>query len=248
MKNLDFITDIKSYRVIEKIAEGHSGDEKYKLEKNGNFYLLRVGDKMNLPEKKKEYERLKVYADKDINTHRPIVFGTARDKFYSIVSWVNGQPIMDIIKKDVSQNYYQLGKKVGIELKKLHLCGQITPEDWQNIIEKRADVFFKNYHNLSTEFACSKCAEQYISENFGLMKNRPQVLLHGDFHWGNCVVDKIGNVGIIDFSGNNIGDPWYDFGGILWALEYSESFANGQIDGYFGTPPDEFWKVFKFYT
>ncbi|MDE7301984.1 MAG: hypothetical protein K2N60_01540, partial [Oscillospiraceae bacterium] len=48
--------------------------------------------------------------------------------------------------------------------------------------------------------------------------------------------------------GNDVGDPWYDFGGLLWALEYSESFSNGQIDGYFGTPPSEFWKVYKFYV
>lgn len=240
--------DIKSYKVIEKIVEGHSGDEKYKLEKDGNFYLLRVGGNADLSEKKKEFERLEAYADKAINTHRPVAFGTSGDKFYSIVSWVNGTPIMDIIKKDVSKNYYQLGKKVGIELKKLHSCGQSDSADWQGIIEKKAALFLKYYHDLGIEFSCGKYAERYISENFGLMKNRPQVLLHGDFHWGNCVVDESGNVGIIDFSGNNIGDPWYDFGGLLWALEYSESFANGQIDGYFVTPPEEFWKVFKFYT
>ena len=80
------------------------------------------------------------------------------------------------------------------------------------------------------------------------MAERPQVMLHGDFHWNNCVVDDNDSVGIIDFSGNDIGDPWYEFGGLLWALEFSSSFANCQIDGYFGTPPSEFWKVFKFYV
>ena len=44
MENLDFIKDIKSYTIIEKIAEGNSGDEKYKLEKDGKYFLLRVGD------------------------------------------------------------------------------------------------------------------------------------------------------------------------------------------------------------
>lgn len=249
MENLEFIKDINSYTVIEKIAEGYSGDEKYKLEKDGKYFLLRVGDEKNLSEKKKEYERLEAYADKDINTHRPVAFGTANDKFYSIVSWVSGTPIMDIIKKDVSKNYYQLGKKVGIELKKLHsCCPSNSKNDWQGIIEKKAASFLEYYHNVTAEFACSKSAEQYILNNFDLMKNRPQVLLHGDFHWNNCVEDEAGNVGIIDFSGNYIGDPWYDFGGLLWALEYSESFVNGQIDGYFGTPPSEFWKVYKFYA
>lgn len=137
MENLEFIKDINSYTVIEKIAEGYSGDEKYKLEKDGKYFLLRVGDKKNLSEKKKEYERLEAYVDKDINTHRPVAFATSNDKFYSIVSWVNGTPIMDIIKKDVSKNYYQLGNKVGIELQKLHSCCPSSSTDWQVIIEKR---------------------------------------------------------------------------------------------------------------
>lgn len=249
MENLEFIKDINSYTIIEKIAEGYSGDEKYKLEKDGKYFLLRVGDKKNLSGKKQEYERLEAYADKDINTHKPVAFSTADDKFYSIVSWVSGTPIMDIIKKDVSKNYYQLGKKVGIELRKLHsCCPSNSNNDWQGIIEKRAASFLENYHHVTAEFACSKFAEQYILDNFDLMKNRPQIVLHGDFHWNNCVEDEEGNVGIIDFSGNDVGDPWYDFGGLLWALEYSESFSNGQIDGYFGTPPSEFWKVYKFYV
>lgn len=249
MENLEFITDIKSYKIIEKIAEGHSGDEKYKLEKDGKYFLLRVGDKAKASEKENEYNRLKVYADKDINTQKPVVFGTTIDKFYSIVSWVDGTPVMDIIKKNVTKSYYQLGRKVGRELKKLHSCGsKATVTDWQEIIAERAASFLENYHRLNIEFACSKYAEQYILENISLAADRPQVILHGDFHWINCIVDEAGNVGIIDFSGNDIGDPWYDFGGLLWALEYSESFANGQIDGYFDTPPDEFWKVFKLYV
>ena len=34
----------------------------------------------------------------------------------------------------------------------------------------------------------------------------------------------------------------------MWALEYSDSFANGQIDGYFDVVPEAFWKIFKFYV
>ncbi len=248
MKNLEFITDIKSYTVIEKIEEGCSGDEKYKLEKDGKYFLLRVGDRAKSPERKKEFDRLKAY-DKDINTHKPILFGTAADKFYSIVSWVNGVPIMDIIKKDASKCYYRLGKKVGIELRKLHSFSNTDTEtDWKDAIEKKAVLFLENYHHMNIELACGDNAERYVLNNISIMSGRPQVVLHGDFHWNNCVADDMGNIGIIDFSGNNTGDPWYDFGGSLWAAEYSTSFVNGQIDGYFGTPPDEFWRFYKFYV
>ena len=249
MENLKFVKDIESYKIKGKIAEGCSGDEKYRLERDGKYFLLRVGDKAKAAERKDEYNRLSVYVDKGINTHRPVAFGTTPDKFYSIVSWVNVTPVMDVIKKDISQNYYQLGKKVGRALRELHSCSWgNTKINWQDSINEKAALFLENYHRIDIDFACSKSAEQYILTNICLASDRPQVVLHGDFHWNNCVVDEMGHVGIIDFSGNNIGDPWYEFGGLLWALEYSDSFANGQIDGYFGTPPDGFWNVFKLYV
>lgn len=249
MENLNLGSVVDSYVIIEKIEEGYSGDDKYKVQKDGKYFLLRVGERAKLAEKEEEYNRLSLYVNEEINTHRPITFGKTKDKFYSIVTWVDGTPIMDIIKKDLSFNYYRLGYKVGLELKKLHSVSWIdVDERWLDTIEKKTASVLEKCHFLNIEFTGSKYAEQYIWDNLPLMAYRPQVMLHGDFHWNNCVVDENDNVGIIDFSGNNIGDPWYEFGGLLWALEYSYSFANGQIDGYFGTPPSEFWKVFKFYV
>lgn len=124
MENLEFVKDIESYTIVEKIAEGCSGDEKYKLERDGKYFLLRVGDKEKASEKENEYNRLIMYADMDINTQKPVAFGTTSDKFYSIVSWVSGIPVMDVIKKDVTKSYYPLGRKVGMELRKLHALGK----------------------------------------------------------------------------------------------------------------------------
>ena len=212
----------ESYTVVEHITEGCSGDEKYKLEKDGKYFLLRVGDRAKMPEKKKEYDRLKAYRGGGINTHKPVAFGTAGDL---------------------------LGRKVGMELYKLHRAGLTDAgKDWQGIIEDKAAAFLENYHHQKAEIIGANEAERYIRKNMYLMADRPQTVLHGDFHWNNCVADAKGDVGIIDFSGSETGDPWYDFGGILWALEYSDSFARGQIDGYFDTPPDMFWPVFKFYV
>lgn len=249
MDHLELAEIIKTYEVVEKIIEGRSRDEKYKLKKGADLFLLRIGDRAKASEKKKEYDRLYAYAGQDINTHKPIAFGIAGDKFYSIVSWVEGTPVMDIIKRDLSKNYYELGKKAGMELKKLHsACQSDSKIEWKEIIEKKAAAFLENYHRRNIAFACSKEAEQYILENLRLMSERPQTRLHGDFHWNNCVIDERGKAGIIDFSGDITGDPWYEFGGLLWAWEYSTSFVKGQIDGYFDRLPDNFWKIFKFYT
>ena len=56
MDDLERIAAVKAYKVIEKIADGCSGDEKYKLQKDGKYFLLRIGDKTMASEKKKEYD------------------------------------------------------------------------------------------------------------------------------------------------------------------------------------------------
>ena len=102
---------------------------------------------------------------------------------------------------------------------------------------------------MGVELLNSEKAAGYINKNLNMVSEHEQVILHGDFHWNNVLAYENGRIGIIDFSGVNIGDPWYEFGGILWALEYSESFSNGQIDGYFnGQPPENFWRFFKLYA
>ena len=109
MENLHSIAEAKSYEIVEKITEGCSGDEKYKLRKDGKYFLLLISDKAKTSEKRKEYEQLAGYMHTDIHTHKPILVGTNAEIVYSIVSWVDGIPIMDIIKKDTSKNYYELG-------------------------------------------------------------------------------------------------------------------------------------------
>lgn len=241
--------ELQSYAIVEKITEGRSNDIKYKLEKDGQYFLLRVGDKAGASEKKQWYDRLKGYTDQGIHTHKPVAFCTTADWCCCMISWVDGTPIMDVIKRDVSKDYAQLGRKVGTELQKLHAAYPVGMRiDWRDVMEKKTDFVLNNEQTRRIEFSGSSAARQYLLDHIGLMANRPQAVLHGDFHWNNCVVDEKGQIGIIDFHGGDLGDPWYEFGGLLWALEYSESFANGQIDGYFGTVPDEFWEVFKFYT
>lgn len=163
------IPDLYAYQIIEKITEGCSGDDKYKLEKDGKRYLLRTGNRDRLEERQREYERLRKYVGKNVNTHRPVAFGTAGDRFFSLVSWVEGTPVMEIIKGDLAGDYYQLGEKVGKELRKLH---EASPADncrtenssdrenaeektetrasggWSGVILKRTELFLKNYHRI----------------------------------------------------------------------------------------------------
>lgn len=164
MDDLELIAAVKTYKVIEKIADGCSGDEKYKLQKDGKYFLLRIGDKTMASEKKKEYDQLAIYADYDMNTQKPIVFGTTTDIFYSIVTWVEGIPIMDIIKKDMSKDYYQLGKKVGMELQKLHSLSPTNLKADRQTYLKMTVADWKNHPSLSDdEWRNIRCPAFFIN-------------------------------------------------------------------------------------
>lgn len=248
IQTIEALPNIKEYHLVEEITAGYSGDKKYKLEKDGKMYLPRVGDKSSLRVKQKEFEQLRLYQKANINTQRPVEFGVLYDVFYSIVTWIDGTSVMEIIKSDLNKDYYELGRKAGIELKKIHsLSVSHNSVNWYAFIKQKAEQLISSCANIDMGDIKS-FAERYILDNLELMRTRPSVILHGDYHWENCIINDKGEIGIIDFSGNIIGNPWYDFGDMMWVLEYSESFANGQIDGYFDVIPDEFWRVFKLYT
>ena len=87
----------------------------------------------------------------------------------------------------------------------------------------------------------------YIENNRGLLKNRPQCFQHGDYHVGNMMMEN-GNLTIIDFDRFDFGDPWEEFNRIVWCAQSSPTFATGQLDGYFkGKIPIDFFKLLAFY-
>ena len=86
MENLYSIAEMKSYEIVEKILEGCSGDEKYKLKKDGKYFLLRISEKAKISEKRKEYDQLTGYMNTNTHTHTPILFGRNADIVYSIGS------------------------------------------------------------------------------------------------------------------------------------------------------------------
>ena len=81
-----------------------------------------------------------------------------------------------------------------------------------------------------------------------LLKNRPQVLQHGDYHIGNFMIGEDREIYVIDFDCFDVGDPWEEFNRIVWSAQVSPAFASGMIDGYFDDKvPDLFWKLLAVY-
>ena len=81
-----------------------------------------------------------------------------------------------------------------------------------------------------------------------MLRGRPQVYQHGDYHIGNMMIDRNGKLHIIDFNRNDSGDPWEEFNRIVWCAQKSPLFASGMVNGYFdGDVPLEFWKLLALY-
>nr|MBQ4317671.1 phosphotransferase [Clostridia bacterium] len=110
----------------------------------------------------------------------------------------------------------------------------------------------KMYAECELKYENGQAFIDFIAENRHLLKGRPQSMQHGDFHIGNMMLDKSGQLVIIDFDRCDAGDPWEEFNRIVWCVQASQLFASGMTDGYFGVPeggkvPLEFLKLLALY-
>ncbi|WP_242273694.1 aminoglycoside phosphotransferase family protein [Bacillus cereus group sp. BfR-BA-01310] len=92
---------------------------------------------------------------------------------------------------------------------------------------------------------------EYMQRNHkDLLKNRPIVFLHDDFHPANIMIEHNEFRAVIDFARFDFGDPIHDFYKVaLFTTNISVPFAVGQVHGYCGGEPSlHFWKLYSLYA
>lgn len=248
------MTGIPGYRFTKTnlITKGLSGDEKFYLEtKEGDRFLARITECSEYERKKAEYILVQKVSKIGIPMPAPVEFGYCEDKskIYTLFTWAEGEDAQKVLPKLSQKEQYRLGVEAGRILRKLH-DNSITEccEDWQtryfSVIEPRLEAYRKE----GIPFEGSGRVLDYIEANKHLLFCRPQTLHHGDFHLGNMVIGRKGELSVIDWDTadfENVGDPWYEFNRIGTGVP---AFAAGQIDGYFeNNVPDEFWRLLTFY-
>ncbi len=251
-KKIDEILGSNKCNIIKVIDKGWSNDKKYYIEtNNGKRLLLRISDISHFEKKKQEYEAVKKLDDFDILMSRPIDFGACNDgkEVYSLLTWIDGNNAEEILPTLSNEEQYKLGLKAGKVLRKIH---QISPlEDqipWEERFNCKIDRNIKAYQTCEIKFKDADKIISYINNNRYLLKNRQQSFQHGDYHVGNMIVSRNGEIGIIDFNRLDYGDPWEEFNRITWCADVSKLFASGRINGYFnGDVPDSFFKLMALY-
>ena len=240
------------FKDIQPINKGMSSDKKYFVTaKNGEHFLLRLAEYGEFDRKKAEYELIRKLSQLNIPMPAAIDFGVCNKNanVYTLLSWIDGEEAEITIPKLSKEKQYELGKESGTILRKIHsLNSPQNISDWETRYFSTMDERLAAFRSEGIKFAGNEIILDYIDTNRHLLQNRPQCYHHGDYHMGNLILSKSGQLFVIDWHTvdfENYGDPWYEFNRI--GIEYP-TFASGQIDGYFdNNVPEEFWKLLAFY-
>ncbi|WP_390284712.1 aminoglycoside phosphotransferase family protein [Ureibacillus sp. GCM10028918] len=250
LKQIPMISNCKD---VIQINKGYSSDEKFLVHMNdeNEKLLLRTFQLEEFESKKKEYSILERMLEYKVTCSRPISMGELGSRGYMITSYIEGKDAEDEIQKYSAQKQFDIGSEAGKELRKIHQFSapsHVTP--WYSRKEKKHKKYIDDYLACGIKVENDQKIMNFIEENIQLMKNRPNLFQHDDFHPGNIIVNNKQFAGVIDFNRFDWGDPIHEFLKIgIFSREVSIPFSIGQIRGYFNnTEPDEyFWRLYSLY-
>lgn len=241
---------VMDFTAKELIEKGWSDDKKYKVTtSDGKTCLYRVSPAEQYERKKREYEYMKMVAALEIPMCLPIEFGCNDEGVYSIQSFIDGVDAEEMIENLTDSEIYSYGLDSGRILKKVHsLKAPANAPLWEVRFNAKIERKLKMYAECPMKYEDGDRFTEFIESHRHLLKNRPQVYQHGDYHIGNMMIGNDSKLYIIDFNRFDIGDPWEEFNRIVWCAQASPCFASGMVDGYFdGEVPVEFWKLSALY-
>lgn len=254
---MDLLQDIPQFaewRAVQPLHKGWSNDQKFYVEhSDGRRLLLRLTNCEQREAKQREFAALQLFWQLGIRMSEPLEFGHCGNGHYvySLLSWLDGEPADEVIERYTEQEQYQLGLQAGRILQRIHSI-PAPPEQpqWEQRMLRKFQVHLERYRSSGVQVADDQLALRFVAENLGLLKDRPQVLEHGDYHLGNIILGADGQLGVIDFNRWGYGDPYEDFYKMLFfSRDLSIPFAQGQLDGYFqADPPDLFFRLLALYT
>ncbi|MBP2077274.1 aminoglycoside phosphotransferase family protein [Oceanobacillus polygoni] len=244
---------ISNCKEVIEIKKGFSSDEKYliHMQEGNNKLLLRMFNLKELELKKEEYSILKRMQDYNITCSQPISIGEVGNRGYMVTSYIEGKDAEDEIPKYSEEEQYNIGIEAGKELRKMHqLAAPKHISSWYSRKVEKHKKYLDAYLACEVKVKNDHQIMNFIDENIQLMKQRPNLFQHDDFHLGNIIVNNKKFAGVIDFNRYDWGDPIHEFLKIgIFSREVSIPFSIGQIRGYFNNkePDEDFWRLYSLY-
>lgn len=246
------IPDSCKWQIVEPLNKGWSNDQKYYIRTaDGRELLLRVADISQYENKKQGFEAIKQLDNLDILISHPVDFGICNNgqSVYSLLTWIAGKDAEYLLPELNSKYQYLLGVRAGEILRILHQVPAAKNQiSWSERFNKKINRNITDYEACGIRLEGADKIIEYIEQNRCLLKNRPQCFQHGDYHAGNMILTKSGELGIIDFNRLDYGDSWEEFNRITWCADVSAVFASGRINGYFhNNVPALFFRLMALY-
>ena len=239
-------------QIVEKtvIESGWSEDRKYRVvTSDGDIYLLRISAIERYDSRVLEFKNMQKAAKMGLRICRPIEIGLCTDGCYELHEWIEGVDLSVLIGSYSQEKQYQLGVEAGRILQHLHQIEVADPLkfDWEEKFNQKLDQRIDRYLEEATQYEKGALMIDYIHQHRKLLHSRSIVFQHGDFHLGNMMINRRGQLVVIDFDRSDYGDPWEEFNRIVWCMAFP-AFASGMIDGYFNQSiPQDFWQLLALY-
>ena len=239
--------------IIEKIPlnKGWSADKKYRaITASGESYLLRIGPLERTGKLWQQHLKMQKVARLGVPMSLSLENGTCKEGPYLVQSWIDGVDAEEALPRYSEEQQYAYGLEAGRILRRIHSIPAPSEgtKPWDEYFGRKIDRKLKAYGECPLKYDHGEELVEFIQAHRHLLYDRPQTFQHGDYHCGNMMIDKSGQLTIIDFDKWDYGDPWEEFNRIVWCARTSPAFASGRIDGYFdGDVPEEFWQLLALY-
>ena len=251
MRLIKKISLLKDFSKITPVLKGFSSDEKFRVTVGITDYLVRFFPLETMNKRKQEFELLQLVQNYTMYTLKPLEIGDIDGKGYFITNYFQGVDMEDGLGHLTAEEQYEIGFLAGQELGKIHqIHAPSTEEPWETRKLKKHERYIREYEKCGVSFAEEKQVMNFIQSHLHLLKNRPNMLLHDDFHPANLILKDKKLEGIIDFGRYEWGDPIHDFTKLgLFSRNVSIPFSIGQLKGYFNgeEPPNQFWEIYSLY-
>jgi serine/threonine-protein kinase len=241
------------------VNKGYSGEEKYYIETaDGQQQFLRVSGRSSRAYhssyefKENLFNKMSKAAESGIPMCDPIDFGKCNNgkNIYLTLTWIDGEDLEILMPSLSETKRYALGIKAGEILRKIHSIQAPETEiaeNWHSNYINGARNCLESFSQTGLQINGSDTIARYFEDNMRLINDRPLSFVHGDYHTGNFMVTKNGELFVVDWDLCGYGDPWNDFSAINNADVFPH-FTTGLIRGYFGgEPPAMFWNVTAIY-
>ena len=230
-------------QVIETIEKGYSTDKKVIVKRGNEKFIVRTFEG-NQERRELEASLLRKLEELDSNALRVISLEEGK----MVTSFIEGEDAEEVITTLSLEAQYQIGLEASEDLRKIHMIEAPT-NDWYERQAAKHRRYIERYKELPLKVQGDEQIMRFIEERLHLMKDRPNVLQHDDFHLPNLIVKEGKYAGVIDFGRFDWGDPIWDFIKLgMFSTEKSVPFAKGLIEGYYGgVPSEEFWDLYALY-